>query len=175
MRGNGKAFQPGTREGIQPFQFSSSSARDRRKDPANPVTGHITIYETNNVPLPQQYRHRMHSTVNQLRQHADTARKIERACSWPPDLGSSRLKRPPESWKAPKSSGWEREAMEKRRKLQLRMSGPGPQSGVRRWTQTIGSFHTVSAEELIEDRPDDRSEADEANGVCGKVEVKTKK
>jgi hypothetical protein len=31
----------------------------------------ITIYETNNTPLSQQYHRWMHSTVNQLRQHAD--------------------------------------------------------------------------------------------------------
>jgi hypothetical protein len=31
----------------------------------------ITIYETNNTPLSQQYRCWMHSTVNQLRQHAN--------------------------------------------------------------------------------------------------------
>jgi hydroxyacyl-ACP dehydratase HTD2-like protein with hotdog domain len=58
------------RKGIRPFQFSLFFIAGLQNS-ANPVTGHITIYETNNTPLPQQYRRRMHSTVNQLRQHAD--------------------------------------------------------------------------------------------------------
>src|SRR5580765_5629629 len=62
------------------FNFPSSSSRDC-KTLANSVTGQITIYETNNTPLPQQYRHRMHSTVNQLRQHADQhSKQREYAC-----------------------------------------------------------------------------------------------
>src|SRR5206468_10043338 len=41
------------------------------KTRANSITRQITIYEIDNTPLPQQYRGWMHSTVNQLRQHAD--------------------------------------------------------------------------------------------------------
>src|SRR4029077_18806084 len=52
------------------FNFPSSSSRDC-KTRANSVTGQITTYETNDTPLPQQYHLRMHSIVNQLRQHAD--------------------------------------------------------------------------------------------------------
>jgi hypothetical protein len=51
------------------LNFPSSSSRDC-KTRANSVTPQINIYETNNTPLPQQYRRWMHSTVNQLR-HAD--------------------------------------------------------------------------------------------------------
>jgi hypothetical protein len=70
MLSNGRLSNQEHRKEIQPFQFPSSSSRDC-KTLANPVTGHIAIYEINNTPLPQQYCRRMHSTVNQLRQHAD--------------------------------------------------------------------------------------------------------
>jgi len=80
MRSTGQAFQPGTQErntAISIFLFFIAGLQNS----ANPVTGHITIYETNNTPLPQQYRHRMHSTVNQLRQHADQhSKQREYAC-----------------------------------------------------------------------------------------------
>jgi len=68
MRSNGQAFQPGTRErntAISIFLFFIAGLQNS----ANPVTGHITIYEIDNPTLPQQYRRWMHSTVNQLRQH----------------------------------------------------------------------------------------------------------
>ena len=74
MQSNGQAFKPGTQEKIHPFKLSlfllsffiaglqNSSEFGNRQ---------ITIYEIDNTPLPQQYRGWMHSTVSQLRQHAD--------------------------------------------------------------------------------------------------------
>ena len=74
MQSNGQAFKPGTQEKYTrlnfPFSFCPSSSRDC-KTRANSVTRQITIYEIDNTPLPEQYRGWMHSTVSQLRQHAD--------------------------------------------------------------------------------------------------------
>ena len=70
MQSNGQAFNQDTGKKYSHLNFPSSSPRDC-KTRANSVTRQITIYETNNTPLPQQYRRWMHSTVNQLRQHAD--------------------------------------------------------------------------------------------------------
>src|SRR6476660_3932652 len=60
----------GTQERNTAISISLFLTRDC-KSRANSLTLQITTYEINNTPLPQQYRRWMHSTVNQLRQHAD--------------------------------------------------------------------------------------------------------
>ena len=70
MQGNGQAFQPGTQErNIAISIFIIFTAGLQNSGEFGNTADHI--YETNNTPLPQQYRGWMHSTVNQLRQHAD--------------------------------------------------------------------------------------------------------
>jgi len=71
MQSNGQAFQRGTQErnaanSIFPLLYCGIAKLRRIL-----YERQITIYETNNTPLPQQYRRWMHSTVNQLRQHAN--------------------------------------------------------------------------------------------------------
>ena len=71
MQSNGQAFKPGTQErntaiSIFPLLNCVIAKLGRIQ-----YQRQITIYETNNTPLSQQYRGWMHSTVNQLRQHAD--------------------------------------------------------------------------------------------------------
>jgi hypothetical protein len=71
MRSNGQAFKPGTQErntaiSIFPLLYYGIAKLRRIQ-----YEQQITIYETNKTPFPQQYRRWMHSTVNQLRQHAD--------------------------------------------------------------------------------------------------------
>jgi hypothetical protein len=71
MQSNGQAFKPGTQErntaiSIFPLLYCGIAKLRRIL-----YERQITIYETNNTPLSQQYRGWMHSTVNQLRQHAD--------------------------------------------------------------------------------------------------------
>jgi hypothetical protein len=71
MQSNGQAFKPGTQErntaiSIFPLLYCGIAKLRRIL-----YERQITIYETNNTPLSQQYRRWMHSTVNQLRQHAD--------------------------------------------------------------------------------------------------------
>ena len=71
MQSNGQAFKPGTQErntaiSIFPLLNCVIAKLGRIQ-----YQRQITIYETNNTPLSQQYRRWMHSTVNQLRQHAD--------------------------------------------------------------------------------------------------------
>lgn len=58
------------RKEIQPSQFSLFFTAGLQKSGEFGNTA-ITIYEIDNTPLPKQYRRWMHSTVNQLRQHAD--------------------------------------------------------------------------------------------------------
>jgi hypothetical protein len=72
MQSNGQAFKPGTQErnaaiSIFPLFLNCVIAKLGRIQ----YQRQITIYETNNTPLSQQYHRWMHSTVNQLRQHAD--------------------------------------------------------------------------------------------------------
>jgi hypothetical protein len=71
MQSNGQAFKPGTQErntaiSIFPLLYCGIAKLRRIL-----YERQITIYETNNTPLSQRYRRWMHSTVNQLRQHAD--------------------------------------------------------------------------------------------------------
>jgi hypothetical protein len=71
MQSNGQAFKPGTQErnaaiSIFPLLNCVIAKLGRIQ-----YQRQITIYETNNTPLSQQYHRWMHSTVNQLRQHAD--------------------------------------------------------------------------------------------------------
>ena len=71
MQSNGQAFKPGTQErntaiSIFPLLNCVIAKLGRIQ-----YQRQITIYETNNTPLSQRYRRWMHSTVNQLRQHAD--------------------------------------------------------------------------------------------------------
>ncbi len=71
MQSNGQAFKPGKQErntaiSIFPLLYCGIAKLRRIL-----YERQITIYETNNTPLSQQYRRWMHSTVNQLRQHAD--------------------------------------------------------------------------------------------------------
>jgi hypothetical protein len=71
MQSNGQAFKPGTQErntaiSIFPLLYCGIAKLRRIL-----YERQITIYETNNTPLSEQYRHWMHSSVNQLRQHAD--------------------------------------------------------------------------------------------------------
>ena len=71
MQSNGQAFKRGTQErntaiSIFPLLNCVIAKLGRIQ-----YQRQITIYETNNTPLSQQYRGWMHSTVNQLRQHAD--------------------------------------------------------------------------------------------------------
>jgi hypothetical protein len=71
MQSNGQAFKPGTQErntaiSIFPLLYCGIAKLRRIQ-----YERQITIYETNNTPLSQQYRRWMHRTVNQLRQHAD--------------------------------------------------------------------------------------------------------
>jgi hypothetical protein len=70
MQSNGQAFKRGIQERNTAISISLFFTAGLQNS-ANSVTRQITIYETNNTPLPQQYRRWMHSTVNQLRQHAD--------------------------------------------------------------------------------------------------------
>ncbi len=71
MQTNGQAFQPGSQErntviSIFPLLYCGIAKLGRIQ-----YERQITIYEINNTTLPQQYRRWMHSTVNELRQHAD--------------------------------------------------------------------------------------------------------
>ena len=70
MQSNGQAFKPGTQERNTAIIFPLLNCVIAKLGRIQ-YQRQITIYETNNVPLPQQYRGWMHSTVNQLRQHAD--------------------------------------------------------------------------------------------------------
>jgi hypothetical protein len=70
MQSNGQAFKPRTQERNTAISISLFFTAGLQ-NPANSVTRQITIYETNNTSRPQQYRRWMHSTVSQLRQHAE--------------------------------------------------------------------------------------------------------
>ena len=141
MQSNGQAFQPGTQERNTAISISLFLPRDC-KTRANSVTLQITIYETNNTPLPQQYRRWMHSTVNQLRQHTnDHAKQREHARCLRIQSHHSQNGCP--KAKAPKSSGRERDHGQKGQENLLRLPGPGSQSGIRRWTQRVPGLSTA--------------------------------
>jgi NADH:ubiquinone oxidoreductase subunit len=67
---NGQAFQPGTQEKNTAISIFALLYRGIANIRRILYQRQITIYETNNTPLPHQYRRWMHSTVNELRQHA---------------------------------------------------------------------------------------------------------
>jgi hypothetical protein len=71
MQSNGQAFKPGTQERNTAISIFPLLNCVIAKLGRILYERQITIYETNNTPLSQQYRRWMHSTVNQLRQHAD--------------------------------------------------------------------------------------------------------